>query len=70
MKNIILFSLILNSPFIYLYLYNYQKKVRDHINQNDEMYKMILEMYNKSKIQGEGELNTILIKFFFSLTLK
>ena len=53
MKKIILFSLILNSPFIFLYLYNYQKSVRDHINQNDEMYKMILEMYNKSKFREE-----------------
>ena len=50
MKKIILISLILNSPFIILYLYNYQKRVKDHINQNDEMYKIILEMYNKSKI--------------------
>ena len=56
MKKIILFSLILNSPFIILYLYNYQKRVKDHINQNNEMYKMILEMYNKSKFREKEEI--------------
>ena len=56
MKKIILFSLILNSPFIFLYLYNYQKSVRDHIKQNDDMYKMILEMYNKSKFREKEEI--------------
>ncbi len=30
-----------------LYLYNYQKSVRAHIKQNDEMYEMILEMYKR-----------------------
>lgn len=30
-----------------LYLYNYQKSVHAHINQNDEMYEMIREMYKK-----------------------
>ena len=56
MKKIILISLILNSPFIILYLYNYQKRVKDHINQNNEMYKMILEMYNKSKFREKEEI--------------
>jgi len=40
--------------FIFTYIefsiYNYQKRVKDHINKNDAMYKMILEMYNESKI--------------------
>ena len=30
-----------------LYLYNYQKSVRAHIKQNDDMYEMILEMYKR-----------------------
>ena len=63
MKKIILISLILNSPFIILYLYNYQKRVKDHINQNNEMYKMILEMYNKSKFREKEEIK--IIKFFY-----
>ena len=56
MKKIILISLILHSPFIILCLYNYQKRVKDHINQNNEMYKMILEMYNKSKFREKEEI--------------
>jgi len=48
--------LVLFRPNLILYLYNYQKRVKDHINQNDEMYKMILEMYNKSKFREKEEI--------------
>ncbi len=34
----IFFSLI-------LYIYFYQKKVKKHIDQNDEMHKLLLEMH-------------------------
>jgi len=30
-----------------IYIYNYQKRVKDHIQKNDEMYKLIKELHNK-----------------------
>jgi len=48
--------LVLFLPNLILYLYNYQKRVKANIKQNDEMYKMILEMYNKSKFRCETKV--------------
>jgi hypothetical protein len=39
--------LFIISPFIIFYLYRYQKNVKTHIQQNDDMFKMIEEMYKK-----------------------
>jgi len=30
-----------------LYLYHYQKNVKRHIDQNDKMYKMLVEMHKR-----------------------
>jgi len=30
-----------------IYLYKYQKNVKRHIDQNDKMYKMILEIHKR-----------------------
>jgi len=44
---IILCIMCLFSFFFIVYIYNYQKKVKRHINQNDKMYEMLLEIYKR-----------------------
>jgi len=41
----LLFAIII-SMFI-IYIYNYQKRVKDHIIKTDEMHKLIKEIHNK-----------------------
>ena len=40
---------IVVSGMCIIYIYNYQKNVKDHIKQNDEMYEMIKKIYKRGE---------------------